>query len=483
MSLGSGYSSALISTKNSQIAQALIGTKSFYMQRGSQATTPVHVDDTSYISPIDNNVTPAFVSGSKFRFALPKTATLIGKSWIEITLDGGITNPPYTPGVPFDGVLQTAAVAAIGTPQAAYCKNAGDLIIAQKQLKYGSNILQQHDSEFDVVFRRLCSNDVNLEAINANVLGGLAPGGAGEQVLIDAFYKGVTFRHPLDEMFWTANQDEHWMPESLALEGELICTLRAPAEVIYTRTGDATVFSGGAPAARLPAITDVRLRYQEITLSAAEKENRLKLYASPEGHVIHFLDIESQPGFTFSGSTAAAGTDLQVSVPLSNFRMDMGEIIFVCRILTNGISPVAGATVGQLQDWQCSRLESNSSVQSLVTNNSIACVYPVRQFKLQAAGKDIISFQPDLWNRSAVRKQYHPDSQIADGFYTIPFARYPEDRKNATGHQSASVLGQLNLILVVANPGTTSVTFQVDVWSHSHNLIQARAGGIAKALH
>lgn len=478
------YGSALISTKNSQLAGVVIGSKSLYAPRGSQALTPVHIDDTATLLPIDNNVTPTFAANSKVRFALPKTATIIGKAWVEITLSAGVSNPAFTPGRPFNGILQIAAVAAVGTPQVAYVKNAGDLIIAEKILKYGSNVLQQYSPEFDVIYRRLCHNDVNIEATNANVLGGLPPGGAGEQARIDAWYNGVTLRHPCDELFWTANRDEHWFPESLALEGELTCVLRAPGEVMYTSTGAQAVIS------TMPTITNVQLRYQEITLSAAEKENRLMLYKSPEGHVIKMLDLEAQSSFTFSGSGAApvppaVGADLQVTVPLSNFRMDMAEIIFLVRILTNSTAVFGGSVTAispSLQDFQGDRLESDSTAISLVTGNSVATVYPVRQFKLQAAGKDIMQFQPDLWNRSAVRKAYHPDSQIADGFYTIPFAIFPEDRKNATGHQSASVLGQLQLILTIENPGS-AFTFQVDAWSHSHNLIQARAGGIAKALH
>jgi len=82
MSVMGGYGAAMISTKMSQIAQSLIGTKSIYMQRGSQALTPFHIDDTVYISPLDNAGvnTTTWAEDVKVRFSLPKTSTLIGKA-------------------------------------------------------------------------------------------------------------------------------------------------------------------------------------------------------------------------------------------------------------------------------------------------------------------------------------------------------------------------------------------------------------------
>ncbi len=81
-----------------------------------------------------------------------------------------------------------------------------------------------------------------------------------------------------------------------------------------------------------------------------------------------------------------------------------------------------------------------------------------------------------------MRKRYHPDSQIAEAIYTIPFAAFPEDRKNATGHQSAQVLGKLELVITMADFPATQ-PHRCDVYTHSHNFIQARAGGATKALH
>lgn len=493
MSHTAGYGAAMIATKMSQIGQVLIGSKSLYQLRGFQAVTPTHEDDTVYINPIDNNVTPAWVAGTRVRFALPKTSTLIGKMWHEITLSAGsnAVGGAYTPGVPYNPLTGAIAVAPVGVPSAAYVKNFGDLIVEQDTLRYGSNVLQQYNSDFVCMLRRIAKNDVNIEDVNSNVFGALPPGGAAELVLADAFYNstGVTIRRPLEELFWSSSKDEFWMPESLALEGELICQLRAPGECIYTADGN--------PPATTPSITNTVLRYQEITLSAAEKENRLKLYKSPEGAVIHFLDVEQQTGFVFTG-LAAAHT---VNVPLSNFRMDMAEIVFMVRLLTQ---PITNATTpalvqtpgyrvptkgGSLGLWDGSRMESLAT-PSLVTGASIACIVPITQFKLSAAGKDIYVYQPEFYNRSYVRKNYHPDSQIADGIYIISFAAFPEDRKNATGHQSASVLGQLNLAIDMPASVSISVggvatfpTYQVDVFSHSHNLMQSRAGGIAKALH
>jgi len=307
-------------------------------------------------------------------------------------------------------------------------------------------------------------------------------GGNTEQTLIDALYSGVRLRHPIEHMWFTQHQDSAWMPEAYALEGLLELTLRPLAQLIVTATGDNTVFTGGA--AVLPAITDLRLRYEEITLSAAEKENRLKIYRSPHGLVNLFQDIEAQPGFRIQGT--GAGGNLNVQVPLQNFRLDMAEVIFTCRIAedTGAVALPGYVYKADLRDWRGSRCEANTQTASLLAGGGghLGVFYPIVDFRMTSGGKDLQNAIPELFARSYVRKKFHADAQTGGGVYHLSYAIYPEDTRNATGHASASVLGALNLNITLANPGASKV-LQVDVWSKGYNLMQSRAGGISKALH
>lgn len=465
--------SSQIAAQQSQIASAVLGTKSVYQATGSQALTPTARDETTYLSPTNGVViygtaAAGWVAGTKIVFSLPKTATLIGKINLEITLSAGVSNPAYTPAVAanYNVCPQTAAVAAVGTPRAAYCNNIGDLIVEQTLLRYGSTVLQQYDSDMEVMIRKLRKNNVNIEGINAEVLGNLGPGGATEQVRIDAFYHGVTLVKPCEFLWFTQFQDRHWMPESLALEGALEFVLRGPGEVIYTSTGASAVIT------TFPFITNIQLRYQQITLSAAEKMNRLMLYKSPEGLVNLFQDNENQTNFQFT-PTVAAGQNVVLNVPLSNFRMDMQEIIFMVRIAENTCANLIGGavTTGQLQLWQGDRMESDRSTASLVTANAIGVLVPIVSYKLMAGGKDLQNLEPELYIRAMDRKQYHPDAELGSYVYHHAYAIYPEDSRNATGHISASVLGNLTLQINVLSMGT-GVTFRVDVYDLSYNLIQ-----------
>jgi len=475
----------MLAAQQSAAAQLFLGSKSLYQPRGSQALAPFHIDDTSSIDPIDSSGVAQSTWGGdiKVRFSLPKTASLIGQVWLEWTMGAGVSNPAYTPAIPAK-VYQTdqaGAVAAVNTPQCAYVKNIGDLFWKTHILRYGQQVLQQYDTEFVVINRRLCKNDVNIEHINVNVLGGLPAGGAGEQVRIDMWYNGGLLRCPLEELYFVHHQDEYWMPEALALEGTLEFITQTPSAVFYTRTGAVGVVS------TLPTFGGCKLRYQEITISAAEKSNRLALYKSPEGHVIHFLDIEKQTLQSRSGTGAGGVTNVSFGpFQLNNFRMDMAEIVFCVRAITASPSTVIGPTAtltGQLQPYKGDPLESNTA-NSLITQAPVACVMPIVSFTLQANGKDIYTQTVDeLWNRSGIRKHYHPDSQVADGYYCIPFARYPEDRKNVTGFKSAAALGNLTLTVTMLDPGSAYSSYGCDVWCHSHNIIQMRAGGAAKLFN
>lgn len=481
----------------SQLSNVLLGKNSVYTQSGSQALTPTARDETTFIAPANGVLTPAWVDGAKIVYSLPKTATLIGQVWHELTLSTAQTNPNFTPAVPFNTSSNVAAAAAVGTPQAEYTENIGDLIYSQRILRYGSTPLQVFDSEAILARRKICKNSVNIQYINAEVLGNLSPGGNSEQTLIDAFYNGVTLRTPLDELFFTQQLDRAWMPESLALEGTIELVLRNPAQCIITLSGSNAEFTGGAPlAARLPTITDVRLRYQQITLSAAEKMNRLTLYKSPEGAVNLFEDLEMQTQFQVTPTQAAvAGTSTVVlNVPLSNFRMDMKELVFYVRVASDTRVPAAGIPGNaiavphypSLADFRGSRMGSDRSTASILGGAGplLGCLLPIISYKLVAAGKDMQNEQPEFHIRGVDRKTYHPDAEIADFIYHHSFALYPEDTRNATGHVSTSVLGNLTLQITMINPqsGASGVVLQVDAYSFAYNLMQSRSGAITKAL-
>ena len=484
-SLNAGLSGMGISTQMSQLSSVLLGTKSLYQPKGSQALTPTYRNESNYLAPVNGVINPPYTTGYKIVYALPKSSTLIGKMWSEITLTAAQTNPAYTPPVPANtlSVPQTAAVPAVGTPQAEYVKNVGDLIFEEIILRYGSTVLQQYDSEFQVFYRQLSRNNVNIEYINVEVLGALPPGGNTEQTLVDALYRGVRLRQPVEHLWFVQQRDQNWMPESLALEGQLEFTLRNLAQLIVTASGTNSVFTGGASV--LPAISDLRLRYQEVTLSASEKENRLRFYKAPEGLVNLMYDIETQRGFRQQGT--GAGGNITLNVPLTNFRLDMKEVIFTVRIAEDtGAVVLPGYVYGaDLRDWRGSRCEANVSTPSLLGGGGghIGVAYPgVIDFKMTAGGKDMINPLPELYTRCHARKEYHPDAQTSGAVYHLPFAVFPEDSRNATGHASASVLGNLALVITCTNPGA-HIVLQVDVWSMGYNVNQSRAGGIAKALH
>lgn len=467
-------SSQLIAAKNSVLGSALIGKNSLLSRRGFLATTPVFMDYNQFIFQTNGVTTPTLstiVGGSsEVVFAMPKASTLISNVILQCVLGAGTVNPLAAPGTVVE-----------------YIKNFGDLLARDVVLQYGNTQLQRYDADFVVFNRRLCHNDVNIEGINISVFGNLPPStnpSGTEATLRDAYLQGCTVLAPLEELYFVHAKDEAWMPESLALEGQIRIQLASLPELLISTNG--TIADVGTA----PTIQDCRLRYHEFTLSAAEKENRLKLYKTPEGAVTHFLDLERQLGHTFRGLQVgrAAGSALSaqplVFVPpiqLSNIRMDMAEIIFTVRRLSNDNTinlPDERGVIGT--PMQGSRYESNSS-NSLVTGAPINTMIQISSFALNANGKEIFASNTDLMNRAYIRKYYHPDSQAVDPVYTIPLAFFPEDRRNATGHLSASVLGNMTLDIVLPDPGAT-IVYQIDIWVHSHNIIQSRGGGITKAL-
>ena len=479
MSLNAASSN--ISAKMSQIANVLLGTKSTYSPTGSQALTPTDRDGTVFTQQTNGVTNPPWIANNKLVYPLPKTANLIGQIWHEVTLSAAQTNPAFTPAVPINFNTNTAASVAVGVPRAAYCQNVGDLIYDLILHRYGTVVAQQFRGEFLVWRRSLIYNNINIQHINAEVLGNLPPGGNSEQTRINALYQGVTLRCPLDFLWFVMAQDKYWMPEAYAAESTLELTLRPIQDCLYTTSGTNAEFTGGASA--LPTITNCILRYDQITLSAAEKMNRLTLYKQPDGLTYLFQDVEEQLGQLFTPA-AAAGTEVVLNVPLSNFRMDSAAIMFVVRIASTQapFAPIAGAYTGQLQPFKSDRCQADRSTASIVSLNAIGTQVPVNSYKFQANGKDLYNEIPELLARTVERKKYHPDAEIGNFVYEHSFAIYPEDSKNATGTISPSVLGQLTLVIKITSLGP-GVTFQVDAYNLAMNLNQSRAGGFAKVLN
>jgi hypothetical protein len=512
---GSFSAGAVLSLKNSQLGKALNGGISLTGHKGYSAVTPMYEDD-SILQPQANGVfNPAF--SSTLRYNLTKNSTLISRCWVEITLAAGADTSGQNGGVGFNPNI---AIGVGNQPFAEYNKNAGDLIVDRHVMIYGNTQLQNNDGRFIALFRRVCKNDVNIEATNAMVLGNLQPGGGGELVLIDAYYRGVTLEVPLEELHFVNNLDESWMPEAYALEAQLALTLANLGQIVSTR--NRTAADVGAVG---PVITSNQLRYQELTVSAAEKEQRLKFYRTPEGVVTHFLDIEEQLNSLFTGTGlrpawaplpggfATQLANQPVFTPadftLGNIRMDMGEVLFCVHRTAQlnlasgnnylGPAAVAGQPVnfpleqGVITDagFGGSYLEGDTTPSLLMVglvaprdvNEGFSTLIDITSYDFRGAGKSFFSAPiSGVWNRTAIRKTYHPDAQIVGAIYVIPFARYPEDRRNATGFISAAVSGNLTFRITLPNPGN-GVTYRFDAYVHSHNLLQARGGSIAKAYN
>ncbi len=511
---GSFSAGAVLSLKNSQLGKALNGGISLTAHKGYSAVTPMYEDD-SILQPQANGIFNPAMS-STMRYNLSKNSTLISRCWVELVFSAGTDSSGQNAGA---GFSPNVAVGPLNQPFCEFVKNAGDLVIDRHVLIYGNTQLQNNDGRYIALNRRVCKNDVNIEATNQMVLGNLQPGGAGEQVLIDAYYRGVTLEVPLEELHFVNNLDEAWMPEAYALEAQIALTLSNLGQIVNTRNRVST------DVLVAPAITSNQLRYQEITVSAAEKEQRLKFYRTPEGVVTHFLDIEEQLNALFVGTgTRAAWAPLPggfatqlanqaVFTPadftLGNIRMDMGEVLFCVHRTQQlnlasgnnylGAAAVAGQPVnfpleqGVVTDagFAGSYMEGDTTPSLLMTglvaprdvNEGFSTLIDITSYDFRGAGKSFFSAPiSGVWNRTAIRKTYHPDAQIVGAVYVIPFARYPEDRRNATGFISAAVSGNLTMRITLPNPGS-GVTYRFDAYVHSHNLLQSRGGSIAKAYN
>lgn len=495
---------ARIGAKASQLAGAILGKNSLYQSKGYTALTPFFQDDTLEILSANGVTTPAL--GSTVQFNLPKNSTLIGKAYVEITLSAGSATSNAGAGEP-NAITFNPDVAynvATNFPIAEYNKNVGDIIVDNHTLIYGNTNLQNWDGKFSALWRRVVRNDVNIEATNAQVLGSLSPGGdpttGSERVLVDAYYRGVTLQVPLDELFFAHNKDEFWMPEAYALEGQLNHRLAALGDIVSTISRTGAVIAAN----QRPTITDIKLKYVEVTVSAAEKDNLLKLYRTPEGKVQHWYDLEFQKNMLIQGtgvrapyvaatpSTHLANQPLQKHVlQLNNLRMDMAELVFsVHRVANRSADTVFPLENGLILDagYAGSYMEGDTTpsitfLAATTTNQGYSTLIDVSSINVTAAGKSLYSSaHSGFWNRTHVRKSYHPDAQIVGAVYVVPFSLFPEDRKNATGHMSASVLGALQLEIELPNPGNT-IDYEVTLHSKSHNLMQSRAGSVGKALN
>lgn len=433
------------SSQYSQLAGLVIGALKLYDYSSHIATTPVIYNEVVDI-PAAGGQRPNF--GDTARYVMPKTSTLLDEVHIVNTISAGVL---------------------AGGRSAAYVNNFGDLLAEEITLRYGSTILQSIPGVWHAAWRRISRNDVNIEGVNALVLGGLPPAGATETIRQDAVTNGVVIYTPLEELYFVHDKSQCWMPEAHSLEGEIIVKYSPLARLVYSD-------NGADPFTTAPAITESYMRICEVTLSATEKAQRLQTYAGKQGQLHKFLDLERVENVNFTGTGTANPRILDV--PLDNFRMDMVELLFMLRTATDSASATAPAVD---KDWAGDPLEASTNTSN-VTGASVGTVKDITSYQLLVNGKILQDTVEDLWNRAKMRKRAHPDAQIASGIYVHPFAVYPEERKNATGHISAQMLGNLVLRITVPDWAATE-TRRVDVFSHSHNAIQEKSGGVAKALH
>lgn len=452
---------AHISTKFGQLAPLLVGQASLFKPRGWNKTNVHVIDDSATYTPVGNNV--AQFSGTA-RFVIPKRATLVGPLALEIDINAGT----------FAG----------GANDGAYVNCLGDQILNTVTVRYGAHILQSYPGEWQQVWRRITKHSNHEEGRNALVLGNLPPSVAvpgpeddRRQAIINPQGTGVgtgilALVCPLDEIFFTFYMDQYWMPEAYAAELEIEIQLAALARIVYSDDGNNPF--GGAVGA--PTINALRLRPREVILPAPEKLARLQEYESERGHLLKFLDLEHQRRVAITGT--GTGVAREFRVRLDNIRLDISELVFMVRLGTDGL---VNTNPGVDKDWAGDPLESDTAI-STVTGASVACITAINSFRLEANGKRLYDDMNDLINRAWVRPMYHPDAQIRDNIYVIPFAAIPEDRKNATGFTNASNLGNLELVLNITDWAAAAGDRLVDVFALSHNIIQSRRGDCVKSL-
>jgi len=307
---------ALLSANYSQLGPLLIGEQSIFTPTFWNKSNIHVVDETSVYTPVRDGTT----WGGTCRFVQPKRATLACSYLLEIVLSGStLTNPAVN---------------------AAYVNNLGDQILAQVTHRYANNVLHQYDGEYQQLYQRLTTNEVNEEGRNALTLGGLpltSGNGLPETQRAATLINGFTLYVPLDRLWFTQHLDEAWMPEAYATEGEIEIQLARLEDVVYACNGAAGVPGVGTlpsspftGAATRPQITSIRLIAREATLTVPEKMARLSYFETDRGMLTHFLDVERQRRVTLVG-TGTAVLNREFRVRLDNVRLDMQEIMFVVR--------------------------------------------------------------------------------------------------------------------------------------------------------
>jgi len=468
---------AKLQTNFGQLSALLIGPNSLFQPQSWSVSALHALDETSTFSPVRPN--PQW--GETIRFTQIKRATLNLGYLLKIVISGS-----------------TLSGATLADRKAAYVNNLGDQIVRQVTHRYGSTILHQYDGEYAQLYRRLTTNEVNDEGRSALTLGGLPlTVGAGipeyqrRQALID----GVTVYVPLDRLWFAQNPDEAWMPEAYATEGEIEIQLARLQDVVYN-----AVARGGAggtiasPFSVAPTITSVELVAREATLTIPEKNGRLRNYETDGGLLTHFLDVERQQNVQITGT---GGSGLRnFTVELSNIRLDMQEIFFIVR---RGLGAGVPTNQASLEtDWGGDKLQAPvydftglatgtaptrvGSVLDNVTPIYIdTLVDDIDSYWLEVGGKQLYQPMNELVSRAWMRKMYHPDSQVKDPIYFVSFAFSPEETKVVTGLQNASNLNKLTLVIRMPDFPANQPRV-VDVWAHSHNIIQSKMGNVVKTL-
>lgn len=460
---------AQLSTKYSQLAPLLIGPASLFTPKFWNKSN-IHVtDETSIYTPIRD--------GTQFngtvRFTQPKRATLTTEYLLEIVLSASV----QIAGGPDLGS------GAIGT--GAYVNNLGDQLLQRVVHRYGSSVLHEYDGEYQQLWQRITTNEVDEEGRNALTLGALplSVGGIPEFQRRTSLVDGVTVHVPLNRLWFSQHLDEAWMPEAFATEGEIEIQLQRLERVVYN------ALTATTPFVTPPTIESIRLRAREITLTVPEKMNRLSFYETDRGNLTHFLDVERQASVVLAAGTGGAG-NIERRVRLDNIRLDMQQIIFVVR---RGVSspPVANEAAID-SDWSCDALQppvydfadpsAPVAITSALGARRIDAMYDdLVSFRLEVNGKRIADDQNELVERAWVRKLYHLNSQARSPVYQISFSMQPENTKVVTGFQNAANLGNLELVLTLPDTPVADRRI-VDVWVHSHNVMQQRRGDVVKSL-
>lgn len=443
----------ILASKFGQLAPLLVSEKSIFNPRFWDRSNICVIDDSSIYTPMGNQL-PQF--GQSVRFVLPKRPTLVGPLMIE-------------------WVLSAAALPGLET--AAYINNVGDAIARTVVMRYGGHVLQSYPGEFQQLVRRVSKHEVFEENRDQLTLGNRRYGANnGEAERAAAYEAGITLFTPLDELFFTHHFDEYWMPEALATEGEIEVTIADLARIVYSSTGIAPTV--------LPTLTSIRLRCREVTLTAFEKADRLKQFNADKGMLTHMLDCETQLRTPITGSLGALVPPLPLVeriIPLDNIRLDVGMLYFTVRKAATTDLPSVN------RDWNGDPLDSdNSAAAPLVTSVVRAgthqgTIVPISSFRLEANGSRLTGDIPEFLNRTWHRSMYFKESQSKDFVYFLSFQALPDNRKHVTGFLNAANLGKLQLVITLPDFLTTA-PLEVDVFTHSHNIIQVRRGDAVKSL-